>query len=127
MYNRYNGMTGRYERVSDPEPAPRRPMSVPRRQSPPGWRAASAPRPGQAAQKGPPPARGGGQENTLLGSLGSILPLGKLQDAVSGILPRVLQDGLETEDLLLLAVLYLMYKESGDRELLIILGAMFLL
>lgn len=34
---------------------------------------------------------------------------------------------LETEDLLLALILYLMYRESGDRELLIIMGALFLL
>lgn len=33
---------------------------------------------------------------------------------------------LETEDLLLLLILYLLYRESGDRELLLILGAMLL-
>lgn len=31
---------------------------------------------------------------------------------------------LETEDLLLMAVLYLMYRESGDKELLIMMGAL---
>ena len=34
---------------------------------------------------------------------------------------------LETEDVLLLLILYLLYRESGDRELLIVMGAMFLL
>lgn len=34
---------------------------------------------------------------------------------------------LENEDLILLLILYLMYKESGDSDLLIIMGAMFLL
>ena len=34
---------------------------------------------------------------------------------------------LETEDLILLLILYLMYRESGDSELLMIMGAMFLL
>lgn len=34
---------------------------------------------------------------------------------------------LETEDLLLILILYLMYRESGDKELLIIMGAMYLL
>lgn len=34
---------------------------------------------------------------------------------------------LETEDIILLLILYLMYRESGDSELLIIMGAMFLL
>jgi len=34
---------------------------------------------------------------------------------------------LETEDLLLIAVLYLMYRESGDKELLIMIGALLFL
>lgn len=34
---------------------------------------------------------------------------------------------LETEDIILLLILYLLYRESGDSELLIIMGAMFLL
>ena len=42
------------------------------------------------------------------------------------LLPGTAAD-LETEDLLLLLILYLMYRESGDQELLIIMGAMFLL
>ena len=49
---------------------------------------------------------------------------------LSGLLGRFLpglQEGLETEDLLLLLILYLLYRESGDMELLIILGAMLLL
>jgi len=33
----------------------------------------------------------------------------------------------ETEDLLLLLILYLLYRESGDRELLIMMGAMLIL
>lgn len=44
---------------------------------------------------------------------------------LSRILPGTAD--FETEDLLLLLILYLMYRESGDEELLIILGAMFLL
>ena len=39
----------------------------------------------------------------------------------------LLRGGLETEDLLLMLILYLMYRESGDKELLIVLGAMLLL
>ena len=35
--------------------------------------------------------------------------------------------GLETEDLLLMAILYLLYRESGDEELLFILAALLLL
>lgn len=37
-----------------------------------------------------------------------------------------LAEPLETEDLLLLLILYLLYRESGDTELLVIMGAMFL-
>lgn len=51
-------------------------------------------------------------------------PLGKLP--ILGDLPKKLGE-LETEDLLLILILYLMYRESGDRELLIIMGAMYLL
>lgn len=42
------------------------------------------------------------------------------------LLPDLMGE-LETEDLLLLLILYLMYRESGDQELLIIMGGMFLL
>lgn len=45
---------------------------------------------------------------------------------LKSILPEKLGE-LESEDLILLLILYLMYKESGDTELLIIMGAMFLL
>lgn len=47
-------------------------------------------------------------------------------DALGGLLPKKLE-GLETEDLMLLLILYLLYRESGDTEMLIIMGAMFLL
>lgn len=51
-------------------------------------------------------------------------PLGKLP--ILGDLPKKLGE-LENEDLLLILILYLMYRESGDRQLLIIMGAMYLL
>ena len=38
-----------------------------------------------------------------------------------------LGEGLDEEDLLLLLILWLLYRESGDQELLIIMGALFLL
>ena len=52
----------------------------------------------------------------------SIKPYGSL----SSFIPKTLTE-LETEDLLLILILYLMYRESGDKELLIIMGAMYLL
>lgn len=122
MYNRYQGNTGHFVRVTEPEPYSRK--RLPERMQ------TSAPANHELVRKRPPPARGGGLGSLLSakgGGLGNLLPFGSIQDALSGILPKVLPDGLETEDLLLLLILYLMYKESGDKELLIILGAMFLL
>lgn len=49
-----------------------------------------------------------------------------LFESISGLVPAGIGE-LETEDILLLLILYLMYRESGDSELLIIMGAMFLL
>ena len=49
---------------------------------------------------------------------------------LSSLLPKNISrnlSGLETEDLLLILILYLMYRESGDKELLLIMGAMYLL
>lgn len=54
--------------------------------------------------------------------------------AGTALLPRQLQrllssslGELETEDLLLLLILYLLYRESGDRDWLLTLGAMLFL
>ena len=47
-------------------------------------------------------------------------------ERLSRLLPEKAGE-LETEDILLLLILYLMYRESGDSDLLMILGAMFLL
>ena len=59
-------------------------------------------------QPPPPPPPG-----SLTRLLGQFLPGGR--------------EPLETEDLLLLLILYLLYRESGDRELLIMMGAVLLL
>ncbi len=50
----------------------------------------------------------------------------KFPNPLQNIIPKTLGE-LETEDLLLILILYLMYRESGDKELLIIMGAMYLL
>lgn len=50
--------------------------------------------------------------------------------SLSALLPKNVEKSLselETEDLLLILILYLMYRESGDKELLLIMGAMYLL
>lgn len=112
MYNRYQGNTGRVVRVNEghekrPAPQPR-PVQNTSQQN--------------TARRMPQPTRGTPQNFSknqrqhpqgIMEQLGQLLP--------SGI------GELETEDLILLLILYLMYRESGDSELLIIMGAMFLL
>ena len=43
------------------------------------------------------------------------------------LLRNIFAQGFETEDLLLFAVLFLLYQETKDKELLVIMGGMFLL
>ncbi len=73
----------------------------------PGIAAASTPY-GRAEYRKPPGQSG------ILGGLG-------------GLLSRAKKAVPETEDLILIAVLYLMYRESGDIEFLLIAGAMLFL
>lgn len=87
MYNRYQGNSGRVQRVNDKPKVPELKNHIQ-----------------------PPPLK-------KLGDTG--FPL-------KGILPKGLPE-LEAEDLILLLVLYLMYRKSGDSDLLIMMGAMFLL
>ncbi|MBR0207413.1 MAG: hypothetical protein IJQ43_00785 [Oscillospiraceae bacterium] len=49
-----------------------------------------------------------------------------IRQTVESLLGRITGE-LETEDLILLGILYLLYRESGDTEMLFILGAMLLL
>jgi len=53
-------------------------------------------------------------------------PLSGLRGLLSGLLPGR-REAFETEDLLLLAILYLLYRETGDEEMLFILAAMVIL
>lgn len=46
--------------------------------------------------------------------------------SIQSILKKIEAVGMETDDLLLALVLFLMYRESGDKDLLILLGAMLL-
>jgi len=45
---------------------------------------------------------------------------------LNGILKRIEAAGMETDDLLMALILFLMYRESGDTDLLILLGVMLL-
>lgn len=127
MYNRYDGNSGRFVRMPEPEPAERSalrrpPPPQPRREAPPRREE----RPPRRNESGPPPARRDGPHAPRRGPEGADALDGLLR-GVGSALGGILRGGLETEDLLLMLILYLMYRESGDRELLIVLGAMLLL
>ena len=110
MYNRYDGNTGRYVRMPEPE----RPEPSALRRPPPAQRPREEPRRNEA---GPPPARRDGP----------YAPRRRAPEPArepGGLLPRGITDALSG---LLMLILYLMYRESGDKELLIVLGAMLLL
>lgn len=51
---------------------------------------------------------------------------GPLSGALGSIFKKIEAAQWETDDLILALILYLMYRESGDRDLLIMLGAMLL-
>ena len=139
MYNRYDGNTGRYVRMPEPEmpersalrrpppPQPRREEPAAHHEESPRHREDEHRRHEERSQRrnesGPPPARRDGPyaQRRSSGDLGGLLS--GVTDAIGGLF----RGGLETEDLLLMLILYLMYRESGDKELLIVLGAMLLL
>ncbi|MEI3101482.1 MAG: hypothetical protein V8T45_06725 [Oscillospiraceae bacterium] len=52
-------------------------------------------------------------------------PIDRLEELGKALPERIGE--LETEDVIILLILYLMYRESGDSKLLVIMGAMFLL
>lgn len=76
----------------------------------------AAPRQAPRPVPGPPP-----------GSIRPPGPLSGLSGELGRLLGRLSPMKLETDDLLLMMVLYLMYRESHDEELLFIMAAMFLL
>lgn len=126
MYNRYRGNSGRVERVDDSQyahaPPPgylqerrsgsggmsshRQPQREERRRGENTPRPVSAP--GPVSKRPPSPLTG------ISGELGRLLS-------------RLSPMNLETDDLILAMILYLMYRESRDEELLYIMAAMFLL
>ena len=107
MYNRYQGNSGKVTRVREAHD-----------NAPPS----RSEEPNHAGAK----PIGAYTSNTS----GSFEPALRLPSFISGGLGKLLSGslaGLETEDIILLLILYLMYRESGDSELLIMMGAMFLL
>ncbi len=102
MYNRYvRNDSGVYERIRVEEP-----QAVP-----------TEPR----MQKEAPPCPPGQETSTPLSSL-----LGK-NGLLSGILGKLKLDEIDTGDLLLLVILFLLFRDGGDEELLIALGLLLIL
>ena len=91
MLNRWQGNTGKVQRIDEASLGQQEPFHT------------AAP---------PPQSSGNAFENIMK----------KIEKIVPGT-----KEPLDNEDIILLLILYLMYRESGDSELLIIMGAMFLL
>ena len=117
MINRYQGNSGKVVKIEDHSSprvysgAPRESRTAP--QAKEQGRSHSQPQPQRRPQPG---LFGGSGIQGLFSQLGKLLPGGAGK-----------MDALETEDIILLLILYLMYRESGDSELLMMMGAMFLL
>lgn len=105
MINRYQGNSGKVTRVED------------------GQKKAQPANEGQLSHKREShrqqPVHARQQHSGILEKLSGLIP--------GGTSPLSQLAGLETEDVILLLILYLMYRESGDSELLMIMGAMFLM
>lgn len=112
MLNRWQGNTGKVRRIDEgsleqkyqPDPPPR-PKGL--------FTSGAAGGAGSTAGNGGFPGGFGGGLGDILGRLGKLVP--------------GTREPLDNDDIILLLILYLMYRESGDSELLVIMGAMFLL
>lgn len=101
--NRYYGSSGQRKRVHIPEPEPHQMGSQPMLQMRKPPQKPPVPHP---KQKQPPN------------------PFSALGSGLGGMLSKIGIADFEAEDWILLLILYLMYRESGDEELLFMLGAM---
>ena len=110
MYNRYiRNDGGRYERVPVPDEPPLG-APPPEEGGPPPEDTYYGPLPGGEPFGPPPPPPGGGRKGVL-----------------SGILDRLNLKNLNTGDLIILLIIFLLYKEGEDEELLIALGLLLIL
>ena len=107
MYNRYQGNSGRVIKVEEPDEQIKRGNE-------------SSPAPVNAKTSAPVFSKTEKRPKSILGKFG-------LESGFGGLLKKLDPSHFEFEDILLLLVLYLLYRESGDQELLIMLGAMLLL
>ena len=112
MYNRYiRNDAGVYQRIpaeeSVPPPGQERTGPQPNQQGQPNQHDQQGPRPSGPASSG---ARADGKKGFL-----------------SGLLGKLKLDEIDTGDLLLLVILFLLFKDGEDEELLIALGLLLIL
>ena len=117
MYNRYiRNDTGSYARIPEEEPASRQ-APPPRREAPP--KPGPPPKQPPPRQEAPPPR----QETPPPRQERSDV----LARALRGLLDRLHLESVDTGDLLLLVLLFLLYEEHADEELLFALGILLIL
>ena len=126
MYNRYiRNDNGTYTRI--PEEGPPPPGGPPQNGPPPngpppGDPPQGGPSPGGPPPGGPPPNHGPGRPPHQGG---------RPADGLTGILQHLLDqfhlDHVDTGDLLLLALLFFLFRENADEELLVALGLLLIL
>lgn len=120
-YNLYRGNSGRVERVDE---QPGRQQGARQGQPSPGVRPQQAqPRPGSGppAQRPRPISAPGPGQRRPPG------PLSGLGGELGKLLRKLSSPETETEDLLLMMIMYLLYKESGDQDYLIMIAGLLLL
>ena len=124
MYNRYiRNDRGTYTRITEDDGTPRRPSSAPApppdmSHRPPPPEASHRPPPPDASHRPPPPPdaphRPPPQPPIHDGFLRHLLDVSRLEN-------------VDTGDLLLLCLLFLLYREGADEELLVALGLLLIL
>ena len=138
--NRYDGRTGRVVNIPEPEPRIRQapPIFMEEEHSETGKPSGQS---GLLGGLGGLLSKGGLGGLGSLGSLGSLGGLGGLgglsgllpksgllgllpKGGIGGLLSKVGKLDLELEDLMLVGIFYLLYRESRDIEFLLIAGAM---
>ena len=130
MYNRYiRNDSGVYTRIPQEEATPSPPGGVPGKGSapppPPPPEPEMGPPPPGPENHGPPPPPGSG------GYAPPPPPGGNRNDGITGILRHFLDqlhlDHVDTGDLLLLVLLFFLFREEADEKLLVALGLLLIL
>lgn len=116
MYNRYiRNDNGTYARIPEERNGGPSPGGPPPGGPPPGGPSSGGPPPGGPGPKRPPHGPPGGRP----------------ADGLTGILQHLLDqfhlDHVDTGDLLLLALLFFLFRENADEELLVALGLLLIL